>query len=315
VAEDPPPDPTDATSDTDLLAAARWMVNRSLEQALAWAQRRHGTALGERLRFAVLRAWGERDPRAAVAWALAQEQGARQLDMEAALTGAARQPDVALAIGRQLLVGDTAAASGYVTALIGALGAAGQFWPALTLAIEGPAAARDDWTTATLRRWAEVQPEGAITALEALAGEPAREPGFRAVVDGWAATNPSTLAAFAAQLPPGSERGYALGQAIDRWSQQDAAAMSAWVAHLPPSAERDRGALAMVIQADGANRDARSAVAWAESIGDSVLRLAALAAAVREWAAGDPVATRGYVTSASSLSAEEREWLLSQLES
>ena len=78
-------------SDEELLALARGLVVRSPERAIAWA-RSQNDGLRDRLRFAVVRAWGEKDPGSAVDWALMQDDSERQSDMEAALAGAAGQP-------------------------------------------------------------------------------------------------------------------------------------------------------------------------------------------------------------------------------
>src|SRR5262245_279872 len=69
---DPLPIPNASDSNEGLLELARAAVSRSPQLALEWAQAQTDSELRERLLFAVVRAWGEKDPRSAVDWALRQ---------------------------------------------------------------------------------------------------------------------------------------------------------------------------------------------------------------------------------------------------
>ena len=301
-------------SDEELLALARPLVARSPERALEWA-RSQSDGLRERLRSAVVRAWGEKDPAGAVDWALVQDDDERRVDMEAALAGAVRQPQLALAIVRRLLADDPEDSAGCGPALVVALSNAGQFQTALKFLNVGPPDSHADWATATFHRWGESRPEDAVRALQNIADENLRAIAFQAVADGWSAGNPAGLAAYALTLPRGENRDYALGRAMDNWSMQDPAGLATWVNTLPPGKEADAGAALMIAKTDGANRTPELAMQWVENIDDPALKLDSLAHVLTQWNRTDPAATRQYVATATWLSDPQREEILKTLAS
>src|SRR6202000_3466600 len=130
-----------------LLVLARTVVAHSPERALTWAQSQSDSTMRSRLLFAVVRAWGESDANAAVDWALAQDDNDRQRDMEAALAGAVKQPQLALAIVRDLLKSDPDNGAECGPALMVALNNAGEFQTALEFLKDAPRDSRTDWTT------------------------------------------------------------------------------------------------------------------------------------------------------------------------
>src|SRR5215471_12634951 len=69
------PDPS--ASAEELLQLARNAVALSPHDALLWAQSCSDSQLREKLLFAVLQAWGEKEPNAAVDWALNQNSDER----------------------------------------------------------------------------------------------------------------------------------------------------------------------------------------------------------------------------------------------
>ena len=309
------PNPNGSTTDEELLALVRKAVARSPERAIEWARAQGDAVLRRRLLFAVLRAWGESDPVAAVDWVVLQDAGERQLDMEAALAGAARQPQLALAIVRQLLANDPQDSLACGPALIVALDNAGEFQTALEFLQGAPADARADMATATFRRWGESRPQDALKALDAITDPALRDTAFRAMADGWSAGDPTALAAYAVTLPAGADREYAAKQAFDNWSLQDPAAMAAWLNTLPPgTGEYDEGVAQMISRSDSANRGTDTALKWVESMNDSALKQDSFVRVLAEWMQTDPAAARQYTLSASWLDEPLRQELLKYLQ-
>lgn len=311
--DEPFPNPDAAATDEELLALARSVVARSPERAIAWARAQSDSALCRRLLSAVIRAWGEGDPASAVDWARAQDDGERRQDMEAALAGAVRQPQLALAIVRRLLADDPDDGAGCGPALVVALNNAGQFQAALDFLNDGPPDSRADWTMATFRRWGESRPQDAVKALDAIADAQLRNTAFQAVMNGWAAGDPAGLAAYAVSLPQGENRTYALSQAMDNWSLQDPASLGAWLNTVAPGAEFDAGVALMIGKSDGANRSPEVALGWVEGISDPGLKFDSLAHVLDEWAQTDATAPVEYVRNAPWLDDQQRSRLLEKM--
>lgn len=308
------PSPSASASDAELLQLARKLVALSPQQALAWAQSQHDPTLRQRLLVAVIQAWGESFPAAAMNWAMAQIGEARQPSVAAALTGALRtQPAVALTIAQNLLVDEPGFGEGCVGSLISRFSAARDFAMAWQLTTVAPDDFRASWMNAVFRSWAEDQPQDAMQALQSVPDTGLRETLFQSAVNGWAAGSPASLAAYAVTLPPGADRELAVKQAMDNWSLQDPAAMAAWLNTLPSGADFDRGVTLILARTDGANLSPATAVQWVESIGNPTLRYDSLAQVLREWSQTDPAAAVDYVKNAGWLADSQRSTLLQQL--
>jgi len=308
------PNAWDATSsDEDLLGLARIMIARSPQEAQAWAQSCADAGLRQRLNLAVAQAWGEKNPADAVTWALTQKEDNLSADLKAVVKGAIRQPEAALAIGRELLAQSSVYAGTYGTDLVEALDADGQFLAAVQFAREASADFREDWATAAAQAWAKSQPREALTALDALVDEPLRDPVFRAVVQGWPAAQPADLAAYALSLPAGEQRAYALDQVMFKWSRADPAGLASWLANVPPGPNYDTGAFFIVTESKPANLGPESALNWVQSIGDPGLRLNSFEHVLGQWGQTDPGAARNYVQQVGGLDTEERAQLLQSI--
>jgi hypothetical protein len=308
-------EPSLSDSDEELLRIAREWMGQSPEQTMARAVAVSDPLLRERFLFAALRAWGEKNPNAAVGWALEQNEEMRFKRMEAALTGAAQQPAIALEIGRRLLADDPITGSAYGTALIGALNAAGQFQAALQFANEGPPDSRTHWLEVTFTRWAQNRPQDAVKALDLIQDESSRTQAFQSLADGWSASNPSALAGYAISLPEGKDRAYAWSKAIDNWSLQDPAGLANWLNTLPRGEEFDAAAAMMITKTDGVNRTPQVALQWVENISDLNLKYDSLMRVLGQWNQTDPVAPQQYVLNTSWLDKQQQQELLKSLQS
>jgi hypothetical protein len=295
------------SSDDELLQLARTVVMRSPQTALAWAQALTDPELRDRVLFAVLRAWGEQDPRAAVNWALNQDESRRVANLEVVLQGAAAQPEVAVEIGRDFLAHDASDENGFSLVLLSALLRTGNFQAALTFANESAPNSRALWLSAVFRHWGENSPEDAAKALNTLEQKESHDAAFQALVTGWAVRNPSGLADYAIKLPPGEERTRALGKALDNWSMQDPASAGEWLNDLPASPELDQAIAGLIARTDRVNRSPEVAMSWVESISDLNLRRDTLIHVMQEWAQAEPAAAWKYFKEITWLNDAQRD--------
>jgi hypothetical protein len=307
--------PDGSESEQDLLKMARDAVARSPAQALEWARSQSDEELRERLLLAVVRAWGEKDPRDAVGWALRQEEVERIIRMEAALTGAATQPELALAILRELRLREDEVFTGiYDMQLIGALSASGKFAEALRCINEDPKGSHTQDLGTVFRRWGQANPTEALKALTDIHDPAERNHAFYELADGWALNNPSMLATFATSLSAGPDRDYALNTALSNWSLQDPAAMGEWLNSLPPSPEFDKAIALLVTKTDSVNRSPEIAMSWIAGMADGDLRHESLQHVLRQWIESDSTAAWNYFKEITWIGAIEREELQNNLQ-
>jgi hypothetical protein len=307
--------PLATDSEEDLLALARAAFTRSPQKAMAWAQSQTDPDLRQRVLSAVIRAWGESDPDAAVDWVLVQDDSERRMDMEAALAGAVKQPQLALAIVRGLLKYDPDDEAGAGPALVVALNNAGQFQTALEFINAGPPDSQADWTTATFHRWGGNQPPDAIKALDSIADEKLRNAAFQAIADGWSDSDPSALANYATTLLDAKDRTYALNKAIDNWSLQDPAAMADWLTTSPSGVDFDQAIATLISKTDGVNRSPEVAMQWVENISDPNLKYDSMKLVLGQWNQTAPAAAQNYAANVSWLDEPKRQELLKSLQS
>lgn len=230
-----------------------------------------------------------------------------------ATNAVAGAPDLALALGRQLLAADPADEKGRAATLLLALCSAGQFQTALAFAHEVPPDQHPDWLKLVFTRWAQNQPEDAVKSLDTITDPQQHSMAFRALADGWNAGSPAGLAAYAFALPAGEDRDYALGAALDNWSLQDPAALATWLNTLPHGVEFDVGAAMMVTKTDSANRPPELAMQWVENISDPALKQDSLLHVLDEWNQTDSAAARQYVATATWLDDSQRREILGKI--
>ncbi|HEY3760211.1 MAG TPA: hypothetical protein VGN23_00490 [Verrucomicrobiae bacterium] len=308
------PNPDASARDEELLALARKAVADFPLRAIDWARSQPDALLQRRLLSAVIQAWGEKDPATAIDWVLRQDDDERRLDMEAALDGAAQQPELALAIVRQLLVNDPSDPDGYGPSLIAALINAKQFEVILQFLNNGASPeSRADWMAATFNRWGQTQPQQAIKALASLTDESLRASAFHSVMDGWSQDDPGALAAYGATLSPGADRDYAVKQALNNWSLQDPAAMATWLNQQPEGTEFDEAVALIISKTDSANCPPATAMSWVEGIGDSTLKLQSFMHVLDEWNQTDPMAAQQYAANVSWLDTQSRQKIIEGL--
>jgi hypothetical protein len=245
-----------------------------------------------------------------------QDDDERRVDMEAALAGAVKQPQLALSIVRGLLKyydPDDGASAG--PALVVALNNAGQFQTALEFINDGPPDSHADWMAATFRRWGESQPQAAVKALDSIADAALRDDAFHAIADGWSASDPSALANYATSLPDGQNRAYALNKAVDNWSLQDPSATADWLNSAPNGVNFDQAIATLISKSDTVNRSSEVAMRWVENISDPTLKYDSMKLVLGQWNQTDPAAAQNYAANALWLDEQKRQELLTSLQS
>jgi hypothetical protein len=298
--------PDAADSDEAFLKWARDAVSRSAERAIALAESQNDDVVRARLIAAVLQAWGEMNPRAALDWALVRDENERFVRVEAVLRGGIAQPATMLELGREWLAEGSETGTAYATALVGALSAKGDFETALQLAKEGPADSRADWLANVFQRWPAANPEGAVKALEELLDGKMRDAAIHALATGWPAQSASSLAQMALGMPQGEGRTFALSSALDKWCLNDPVGMAEWMNQIEPSRETDFAIAALVTRTDSLERSPEVALGWAESINDGQIRSDALKHVLKEWSRTNQAAAQGYILKSGSIPAEQR---------
>lgn len=122
---------------------------------------------------------------------------------------------------------------------------------------------------------------------------------------------PPLLAEHALTLTENADRDLLLSSAIERWVLADPASLAEWAAgHLADSAELDLALARIVEHTDTLQRPTATALAWTALIHDPALRVRALGAVVREWAATDAEAALRFAETTPGLSPAERASLL-----
>lgn len=188
-----------------------------------------------------------------------------------------------------------------------------EFATALDLAKNGPEDIRADRLNVVFARWAQSDPEEALSALEELNGNISHTNLFRTIIDVWSAKNPETLANKALAMPEGDERNYAFAKATDNWSLQDPATMGEWLNNLPPSRDFDRAIADLLAKTDSVNRSPEVAMSWMEGINDPELRRGALEVIARQWAESDLPSAEKYVANVSWITPAQRDAILQSL--
>jgi hypothetical protein len=279
-----------------------------LERALQRHDPEAAVALAE------LRAWAGTEPAAALAWARGLTGELRLAALIAVLEGAAKQPALAVRLASELLIDQPELAADCGTAFVGALIRREAFGAALEFARSGPNELRPAWLATLFGAWAEREPAFARELATLFGTQGGAGPAFQSVVEHWATANPAAAAAYAMDLPPGPARSAALQASVPRWAVCDPEAVVAALPRLTGPAERDTALAAIVSGTDAVNRPTQTALAWSEAITDPALRQRALAHVLLEWAQSDPAAAESYVSTATHLSAAEREALHAALQ-
>ena len=106
----------------------------------------------------------------------------------------------------------------------------------------------------------------------------------------WGEQDPTSALAWATGLKDSATRNAAYASAMDGWAFHDPYAAGTWLAGQPKGAERDSATLPLIEHLS--RSDASMAWEWADSVGDSSMRMDARVSALRAWASVDPTAAQ-----------------------
>jgi len=129
-------------------------------------------------------------------------------------------------------------------------------------------------------------------------------------------SDPATAAVSAMNMPAGRERNLAIVAAAQAWVQQDPGAASEWMVSVVDTLPQDDKTKEHVIEAllpAAINEDPKTAFAWANTIGDDMVRANRISDVVKVWAKTDPAGAAQAVQSA-NLTDETRGNLLLKIQ-
>ncbi|HVM61963.1 MAG TPA: hypothetical protein VMV72_13965 [Verrucomicrobiae bacterium] len=297
--------------DNQILAAIEDFAARDPKRAVALALAQ--TDLRQRLDMlrAALRGWARSDPDAAGDWAFSHQPIIDKCDAATAvLTGAINNPDAAIRLFSRLSQIDPTKTRELGDSLIAAWSNNGDFSRAVAFAAQGDSPYRTEWLAAAFGEWSEYQPQTAVAEAMKLPNPDSRQSAVQSALARWAQHDPQGLAEYSLSLPEGQDKSAALTESLPSWAVNDPAAAAEWMNQQPSSPELDQGIATVARSFDG---KPEVAVSWAESIANSQLRSRTLATIVRRWNDSDPAAARQYILTSTNLVAEDRSELLTGL--
>ena len=280
------------------------------KRAMELAQAEGNLKLRANLEQAALRGWASTAPADAAKWALdLSNQSDRSAAISTVLTSAvAADPDEAVRVAKLIMQQEPGGDVGYGSSLIDALCNAGNFEAAAKFAADGDNSQRSFWLGAAYSKWAELQPEQAAAAANAITDPDLRNQALHGIVGGWAQADPVALTQYLSQLPSDGERRSMLGQALQNWVRLDPVAAASWINNSDMGPDLDEGVKA-VANMDMFMGDIKpdTAVNWAESISDVTLRSEALVNLLHDWALIDLPAAKKYFETTTNLRPADRE--------
>jgi hypothetical protein len=128
----------------------------------------------------------------------------------------------------------------------------------------------------------------------------------------WADVDPQGATHFASTLS-GTERQPMLQDSFKKWLAEDSAAASTWLAAAPNQTDLDSLINEVATQPNTSNGEVKTALAWAEKVHDSALRLNAVRSILSSFKARDPIAAAAYLQELSYISSAERTQLAEDL--
>jgi hypothetical protein len=286
------------------------------QRALALARAETNWLARDELRDAALRGWGATAPDAAADWAMSHHlMGERMRCVSAVLTGAAEQPERAIAVALRVCAADPTPAGDYGHSLINALvERAGDFGSAARFATAATMVDRQPFLLdSAFYQWAQHEPERAMEELRTLSDKESREAAMKGVLSGWANQDAQRLAQFAQALPEGQERGSVLAVALPQWVGKDPEGALKWMNEVEPHPDFDRGVAALALQPTLLHQKPEVAMELTDTICDSAQRKLIKSNVFYQWAMRDRAAAERYAKTVQH--PETREMLLDDLRS
>ena len=209
------------------------------------------------------RAWGQKDPSAALAWAqaLAETDQRRDLIIQSIWQGWSEQDpaQAATALGQQLYNG-------------------GRIYTELAGTVAKAWAAVDPTASA---QWAVTLPAGA-----------ARRNALYQVAVAWTQTDPAGASRWAVSLPASGTRMEIWREIVGNWADLDLDAAGAWLGALPLGRDHDEAVAAYLPKVEPT--DPEKALSWAGTISDAGSRAEQVQAILGRWSRRDAAAARNW---------------------
>jgi hypothetical protein len=305
-------EPRTPATEAEMTAAIGKMAEHDAQGAIQLAQAESNFRLRTTMLRAALQGWGKTDPDAATAWVQSQTVMDRDQAASALLQGVVQNPDKAANVTAVLMQNDPGHAAQYGSDLIWAFADSGQFSEAANFAANGAENNRADWMLAAYSRWAEFQPQSAVSSAVQLQDPDLQQTALNAVIVGWSPTDPQGMAEFALKNLSTDQQNTALSRALAFWADSDPAAAATWINQKKPGAASDVG-VAEIAMSPQLAQTPDLAANWAKIITDPNLRSRTLAAVLQTWARSNPTAVRHYLETSSDVQADDLSNLLAEM--
>ncbi len=257
------------------------------------------------------------DPKAALAWALAQGDHARTA-LDAVLDVLLRKdPAAAFQEFRWLQAGDGQDLRGYgLSVILERWADADPAAAASAVATLAPAPGNAHLMARVLSSWSEKDARGAAERLKSLATEARSgadlgltEATFASVAGRLAAQDPARATEWALSFPAGTpERASAVAGVVSGWYEKDAKAVSDWLNDMEDSTAHDAGAAALVRFCQRIAPEV--AMQWAEDVSDEKQRRLLTIQVAVNWLTADPKKAEAWLRKSNAIDAEQKEMIL-----
>ena len=151
---------------------------------------------------------------------------------------------------------------------------------------------------------ADSDPTGAIQLAQTLGGFPGNEPLSNVLYRQWAATDPQTAAAYAAQQGQAEGWRSPVAQVVNTWADHDPTAAANWALSLADSETQARS-LAQVMR-DWGRQDPTSTANWIHALPTGAQRDNAVAGFAQSMASNDPQTALGWIQTMTDDAAKQR---------
>ena len=291
--------PAGAAREKAMAEALRELAVTDPGRALALAKQEVNFRARQALLGAALSGWATVEPNGPLNWAVDNLYDAERRNAVETIiaAGSAAKRDETIQAINALCAKDTAMADDYGRMLIASLAGNSDFEAAMNFATASTTVHRDYWLSAAFYSWSQYRPQEAARALKKITDPAAYNEAVHGLILGWSSNDPSSLVAFADQLPAGPVRSEAYNQALQNWVTHDPVAASAWLDARGSTPELDSGAVKLATSPFLVANNLETALSWAASVSDPQQRTIALVDLIQQWAQRDPAAARRYAES------------------
>jgi hypothetical protein len=321
------------SSKSDILAILAGMAKNNPDEAIDLALALGATEEEKSTWITdIMKEWAGSDPLSA--WQWLQQQGYRMDQLaDGSLTGvvfsamAARDPRMLLATMNSLVspgnttgpFGSETVARAGLQALVdsGNLDLARQAVETWTYSPLKPDIGAAAYETVAMALGKDA-PEEASAWLKALPVTPATSSAVTTFALEWSKRDPVSAMAWAETLPPNENQAPAISNIFGNWAAQNPTAAGEWLndyfSRVTPSPDNDTQVEALIFRSSTLQNSPTLALQWAGLISDPTEREASEESVLKRWASSDRAAATDYVNKSPTLTADQKQALLQELQ-